>query len=763
MEDTAPRPAAVLDPRRFAVTLTIGVLLIHLLPGLPPWWTAALVAVPALLPWRWRRLWSGFALGFLLSLLNGQHWLAERWPESRQGEQHVVQGRVASLPSSDSDGTRFLFAPDDPALPRLIRVGWYHSDVPVHGGDCWKLDLRLHAPRGSLNPEGFDYEAWLYRQDIGALASAHGGEPCADRSGHFILRARDAIRQQYAKWLPDHPARGFIAALTLGDQSSLNSADWEVFQTTGTIHLVVIAGLHVGIIAGSLFFALRWLWSLIPALCLRVPAQRAAAIGAALLSLAYALLAGFETPAMRASLMVVLALSAALLSRRASGSRILALAWSAVLVLQPGAVLSPGLWLSFGAVAAIGYINSGRLGPIPAWRQLLAVQLILSVALAPLTLFFFQGLSWIAPFVNMVIVPALAVLMPLLLLSLLLALACPAIGVPALGYMADIFWKLHQGLAWLASHLSHPWLLTSAPPAALLLAAFAALLLCAPRGVPVRALGLFLLLPLLVPAKPDLPGGFRVVALDVGQGLALVVRTSHHSLVFDTGPAYGDSYDAGRNVVVPYLVGSGIGRPDLMIVSHADLDHRGGAPSIRRLLPPRQELGALATTPCRDGQQWKWDGIDFRILNPGDEGAESRNNGGCVLRISDGAHAALLPADIEAPAERRLLRDHASDLRADLLIAPHHGSRSSSTEAFVAAVRPKLVLYPAGFANSYHLPRREVVERYRALGVEDDMTGADGALCVDIDPHAGLQPLIAWRRTASHFWNAPVLPVAENP
>lgn len=762
MEDPAHRRLDWLDPRPFALALTLGVLLVHGLPDLPPWWTGFVVAVPALLPWRGRLIWSGFVLGFLLSLWNGERWQAQRWPESRQGESALVAGRVVSLPSSDGDATRFLFAPDDGKLPRLIRVGWYHSDVKVRGGDCWTLDLRMHAPRGALNPGGFDYEAWLYRQDIGALATAHGGEPCTDRHGYWILRAREAIREQYARWLPQHPARGFIAALTLGDQSELNSADWEVFQTTGTIHLVVIAGLHVGIIAGSLFFLLRWLWSLVPALCLRLPAQRAAAIGAAVLALGYALLAGFETPAMRASLMVVLALVAALLSRRASASRILALAWTATLLLQPGNILSPGLWLSFGAVAAIGYINSGRLGPIPAWRQLLAVQLVLSAALAPLTLFFFEGLSWIAPLVNIVIVPALAVLMPALAGALLLALLWPGAGVPALGLMADIFWKLHEILAWLAAHLSHPWWLTSAPPVTLLLAGLSALLLCAPRGLPVRPLGLILLLPLLLPMKPDLTGGFRVVALDVGQGLALVVRTAQHCLVFDTGAAYGDNYDAGRNVVVPYLVGTGIGRPDLMIVSHADLDHRGGAPSIRRLLPPREELGAVSARPCRDGQQWIWDGIDFRILNPPADGATSRNNSGCVLRISDGVHVALLPADIEAPAERRLLQEHPADLRADLLIAPHHGSKSSSTDAFVAQVHPKWVLYSAGFANSYHLPRREVVERYRALGVADDMTGTEGALSIDIDPKSGLGPLIAWRRQASHFWNAPVMTVQEN-
>jgi competence protein ComEC len=750
-----------LDPRIFAAALTAGVLLIHALPQLPPLWFSFLCALPALWPWRLRVSYSGFALGVLLTVWHGGHWLAERWPEVRQGEEHRVHGRVVSLPSLDGDALHFLFAPDDPDLPGLIRAGWYHGQAPVRGGDCWTLDLRLRAPHGSANPAGFDYEGWLYRQGIEALATVRDGQRCSESPAAGLLNLREAIRDRIDRWLPDHPARGLVSGLTIGDQSEIGSADWDVFRLTGTSHLVAVSGFNVAIVAGSVFFMLRWLWTLWPALCLWVPAQRAAAVGAAAVASFYAALAGFEAPVARATMMVLFALLAALLTRRASLTRILALAWIGVLVLQPAAVLSPGVWLSFGAVAAIAYVAGGRVGRIASWRQGITVQLMLSLVLAPLSLYFFQGVSWIAPLVNLAAVPIVALLTPLLVVALLLAWLWPGFGVPVLGTSAEVVWKMREGLAWIAQHLPQPWLPAAPSVVALLLALCGAVLLFAPRGLPTRLLGLVLLVPLAIPPRPGIERGVRIAVLDVGQGLAVAVQTAQHSLVFDTGPAYEEGFDAGRSVVVPYLVAQGVRRLDLLIVSHSDLDHRGGAPAVRAAVAPRAEYGALSATPCRDGQHWDWDGVQFDVLHP-DNAGWVHNNSGCVLRIETGGHAVLLPADIEAPAEQRLLHDHAAQLRADLLVAPHHGSRTSSTPGFVDAVHPQVVVFPAGFANSYRHPRAEVTGRYHAIGAREFMTGTEGAVIVDLDPDRGIERVVEWRQAAPHFWRAPMLPVAEN-
>ncbi len=760
--------AADIDPRLLAIVLTVGVLLVHALPALPPFWVCVLISIPALIPWRLRFWWSGFALGVLLSVWHGQQWLEQRWPESRQGEEHVVRGRIASLPARDGDALHFLFAPDasvdNAALPRLMRAGWYRTDVAPHGGECWILHMRMRAPRGSSNPAGFDYEGWLYRQGIEAVTTVREGTSCADATGGIsLLRLRDSIRDRYRMWLPDHPARGLVAALTVGDESELNDADWTIFRMTGTSHLVAVSGFNVAIVAGVAFFVLRWMWATVPALCLWLPAQKAGGIGAAIVALFYSALAGLEAPVMRATVMVLLAAFAVLLSHRASMSRMLALAWLAVLIPAPASVLSPGVWLSFGAVAAIAYVASDRVGPIPSWREGLTVQWLLSLALAPLGLWFFGGISWIALFINLLAVPIVAILTPVLVGALLLAWLWPWFGVPVLGTCAEIVWKLREDLAWLAQHLPHPWLAAAAPAPALIFAACGALLLFAPRGLPTRGLGLALLMPMFLPHQVSIVQGVRVAVLDVGQGLAVAIRTAHHAMVFDTGPAYEEGFDAGRSIVAPYLINEGVSRIDLLMVSHADLDHRGGAPAIRELLAPREEIGALTPEqPCRDGRNWNWDGIHFEILHP-DAGQWSRNNGGCVLRILVGDHAILLPADIEAPAEKHLLQIHRQQLRADLMVAPHHGSRTSSTPDFVAAVDPRLVIYAAGFANSYRLPRAEVERRYRALGARESMTGTQGAVIIDLDAEHGVRSVINWRAAAPRFWRAPPMPVAENP
>lgn len=787
---------------------TAGALTLLCLPQLPSaWWLLALI-LPALLPWPFRKLYAVTLLGVLLTFWQAQSRLDERWPQARDNDEVLMQGAIVSLPEAEAtnaaDATHqsnedssiapdarrnwhFLFAPDRAAraagAPSRIRTAWYRSDALLKGGQCWQFSLRLRAPHGSLNPGGSDYEEWMFRQDIGASASVRAASACDLAEGHYLLRLRQSISDQLQAWLPDHPAEPLIAALAVADKTRLRQSDWDVFRQTGTVHLMVIAGLHVGFLAAFAFWLCRSLWSLSTRLCLRWPAQRAGLAGSVIAALAYALLADLDAPVLRATLMLVTLAAAALFGGLARPSRALMLAWLAVVGSDPLGLLAPGLWLSFGAVAAILYLNAGSRGAGHTknrmrdhWRDLLKLQLLLSLTLAPLTLLFFQGASWIGPLANLLALPAMALLLPALLAALSLAFAWPAIGVPALKEVADAIGWAYGGLQWIAAHAPHPWLLMSAPIAALSLALIGVLLLCAPRGLPLRRLALLCFVPLLLPAKVAPERGFELTALDVGQGLAVVVRTAHHAMLFDAGPAFEEGFDAGRSVVVPYLLHEGLARLDLMMISHADLDHRGGAPAVRRLIEVTQERGAMAGTPCAAGQSWKWDEVQFIVLSgppPVAElpaasdsadvnepaktrGSHSSNNEGCVLRIAAGDHAVLLPADIERGVEAQLVAAESGLLRADVLLAPHHGSKTSSTPIFVDAVAPRLVIFPAGMNNPFHHPRAEVVARYAAEGAQMLMTGNSGAISLHVDPARGIEDLREWRRQSPRLWSAPI-------
>ncbi|MBI3171358.1 MAG: DNA internalization-related competence protein ComEC/Rec2, partial [Hydrocarboniphaga effusa] len=584
----------------------------------------------------------------------------------------------------------------------------------LRGGECWRFTLRLRTPHGSLNPGGFDYEGWLFRQGIGATATVRAAERCESTRRRPILEWRQKIADEIRGALPGHPAQGLLIALVVGDGSGLSAADWDAFRATGTSHLVAISGFNIAIIAGVAYFLFRWLWSAFPALCLRLPAQRAGLLGSALFAWFYALLAGFEPPVQRAVLMLWIVLAALWLHRLSTPSRVLALAWLAVLLLDPFAITSPGLWLSFSAVAAIFYVSLGRLRAPGLWHGLVWLQLLMAVALAPLTLYFFQGASWIAPLVNLLAVPLFMLLTPWVLGAVLVYLFAPLLGLPLLGSAAKVLEWFRMGLDY-AAQLPDLWLPASPPLAALLLALLGVVLLFAPRGLPLRPLGALCLLPMLLAPGSAPRGGFELTALDVGQGQAVVVRTTKHALLFDAGPAFEEGFDAGESVVAPFLLKQGLRRLDLLLLSHGDNDHSGGVPAVRKRMKVAAEVGTAGAARCEDGMSWVWDAVRFDVLNPGSADG-SDNDSSCVLKIEGGGFSVLLPGDIEKAAEQRLLAGHRERLKSDVLIAPHHGSKTSSTAAFVQAVQPKVVIYSAGWRNHFGHPRPEVLERYTAIG-----------------------------------------------
>ena len=754
--DAGPRTSESAGGRAGLIAAFVaGVLLVQQLPALPPLavLTALLLPLPFLGRWRWP--YAVLVLAATLTILRADLRLADRWPPSRHGEDVVLRAWIDGLPEREFGDWRFVVRPGDRDLPQRIRVSWYRSQAQLRAGQCWDFTLRLRTPHGSLNPGGLDYERWLFSNHYGATAYVREARRCADSDRHRgVGPIRQTLSDRLHAGLPQHPGLPLLSALLIGDRSGLDDDDWRVLRESGTSHLVAISGLHVALIAGVAFWLMRWAWALWPRLCLLWPAQRVAAIAAALAAAAYSAMAGFSLPTLRALLMLLVFVVASLLGRLSSSFITLGLAAVVVLLLDPFAALAPGFWLSFGAVAAILYVVSGRAAPATPYRGFLRLQAVLGLLLIPASLWYFDGASLISPIVNLLAVPLFAIVLPVLLLATGLAL-CWDVMLPLLGVCASALAQLMQGLAWLVDHLTWAWLPLSVNGFSVLLAAVGVLLLAAPRGLPLRVLGLLLCVPLLFPPKQSPEQGFRLTALDVGQGLAVVVRTKTHTLVYDAGPAYAGGFDAGDMVVVPYLRSRGVRRVDRLMLSHGDNDHAGGVAAIRAALPVVSELGV--ERPCRAGARWNWDGVQFRVLHPDVALASgSDNNRSCVLRIDAPQGSALLSGDIEREAESHLLSTMPDALAADLLLAPHHGSRTSSSEAFVNAVSPRLVIFAAGWRHHFGHPHPEVVARYRALGADMATTGVEGAVSVRFEGQG--RPVQRWRRTHRRYWNAPAEP-----
>ncbi|MFP4278671.1 MAG: DNA internalization-related competence protein ComEC/Rec2 [Halochromatium sp.] len=783
---------------------------------------AMLASLLLALSGRWRR-WLGWpltavALGLCWSHLWVCSLLCAPFPEALVQQDVTVVGRIAALPDVTRERARFVFAVERLShageaidFSGRVRLSWYRGAPALMAGERWRFTVRLKLPHGFANPGGFDYERWLFRQRIKATGYVRAEPPPqrleAGAGRYWLHRWRQHLRERLRQALPAGVGAALVPALVIGDRSALAPADWQVFSRTGTAHLIAISGLHVGLVAGALLVLIRRAWALFPGLALRLAAPRAGALAALAAAFGYAALAGFAISTQRALVMLAVVLIAVLMGRTLRAASALLLALAAVLLVDPAAVLDYGFWLSFGAVAVLLYALRGRLGP-PGWiARWGAAQWAVGLGLLPLLIAFFGQASLIAPLVNLLAVPLFGLLLPVILLATLAFLLSdwdwPLLAVDGL---------LTQGYALLAWAADLPWatlILGGRPGWVWLLAGLGTLLLLAPRGVPGRWLGILLLLPLgLVRPSAPAPGELQVTLLDVGQGLAGVLRTHRHTLVYDTGPGFPSGFNTGEAVVAPYLRHRGIDSIDLLIISHADLDHAGGlqgllaAVKTRRILSGepdeiRAELGSepnlgggaetsvetgaddgnglerkpggvaveVPVEPCRRRQRWHWDGVDFAILHPVDP-AGSGNNRSCVLRVSVGETRLLWPGDAEAEVERQLLQREGEALASEVLIAAHHGSASSTTGPFLARVSPRLVLFSMGWKNRYGFPARSVRERVIAAGAASLDTVSAGAIELWVDPLTGLRLERPYREQADQLWRhrpAPAIPQRSRP
>lgn len=684
-----------------------------------------------------------------------QRHLDSRWPTARAGQTVTLSGRVAGIVDHDPYRARFVLARDTP--PYRSRLSWYDAGENLLPGDCLTAAVKLDPPHGSANPGTFDYEAWLWRERIDATGYIREIGRCDRGPDASIDRWRALALQRMDTILDGSPMQGIIGALTLGARGDISDAQWDVLRATGTSHLVAISGLHIGLIAAWLYILTRWLalrlWPGGPVLTLAAGSALAAA-------LAYALLAGLALPTQRALVMVAAGLFAVVAMRHVRASRVLAVAALAVLAWSPVSVITPGFWLSFGAVAWLLYLAR--------WMRrrrvagFLVLQLGLVAGTAPLTLGLFGQASLVAPLVNAVLIPVAAFLVPVLLLSVFLALSLPAVGAPLLQMIAAGMSAAWPGLEAVAHW---PWatLHTGAPDAiALVLAMAAVALVLLPAGLPGRWLAPVLLLPALLGWRPAIdtiaPGGYRLNVLDVGQGLAIVVRTRAHTLIYDAGPAYRTGFNAGDAFVVPYLRHVGRTRVDRMLISHGDIDHVGGAQAVVQSLDVHERVGAGGSRRCLAGERWRWDGVRFALVYPapGDLTVDSESNArSCVLRIQGPGGTTLLTGDIEAQTENMLVDRDAAALDADILVVAHHGSGSSSSAGFVSAVSPHAALISAGWHNRWGFPDPAVRARLESQAQQVVNTATAGAIAVHVPPRRNAIEIAAWRAQTPRVWRVP--------
>jgi competence protein ComEC len=719
-----------------------------------PAWAYGLVALFALLAlWprggmRGLRVVLAFAaLAFALTGWRAAWFQAHALDPSIEGKDVAVTGTVAAMPQRADGGIRFRFEVEsaDAPLPPQLLLGWYGTQagedmgeagaVPaLHAGERWRFNVRVKAPHGNVNPHGFDYELWMWERDLQATGYVRAGprDPAPQRIAqgwrHPVERARQAVRDAVYERVEDARTAGVLAALVTGDQNAIERGDWDIFRATGVAHLMSISGLHITMFAWAAALATGAAWRRSSRLCLAWPAQHAALAGGVLFAAAYALFSGWGVPAQRTIWMLATVAALRLAGRRWPWTHVWLLACAVVVAIDPWAMLQPGFWLSFVAVGVLFAADPGTHRAeggsqlAQSLRKALHEQWVVTLALTPLGVLLFGQVSVVGLVANAIAIPWVTlVVTPLALAGVAFHPVWDVAGAAVAG--------LRFALEWLASLPFATIAMPAAPLWAGVLGVAGGLLLAMRLPWHVRTLGIALVLPVLLwqPQRPA-PGAFDVLAADIGQGNALVVRTAGHTLVYDSGPRYGPESDAGHRVIVPLLRAFGE-RVDVLVLSHRDSDHTGGAAAVLAMQPQAQLLSSIEdghelqsirrAARCSAGQHWAWDGVDFDVLHPqaADYAAPAKPNAmSCVLRISGGQRTALLVGDLEAPQEGRLVAA-AAPLRADLLLVPHHGSKTSSSPAFLDAVHPALALVQAGYRNRFGHPAAPVVARYRERGI----------------------------------------------
>lgn len=748
----------------YILPFATGILVVQQLSDLPTslFWIVFFIVVTIILAvfhyWRW----VIFVIGIMWAVGVSALRLADRLPESSEGQLIKIEGHVIGLPNVDERRVKFDFSVAKPNqnFPKKLRLSWYFPKQTIKTGQYWTFTVKLKQPHGMFNPSGFDYEKYLFVQNIQATGYVRGKpKPQLNESQSITMSVgvlRQLISDKLNIYLKDSPHKGVVKALTIADKQDLTQQQWTVFRQTGTVHLLAISGLHIGLISGLMYFLIQWIAL---RLSLTSPHQYAAC-AAILIAIFYAALAGFSLPTQRSLLMLTVAMMTVMWQRKITAVNTISLTLFVVLIIDPLAVLSVGFWLSFLAVISIIYVIAGRLGRVGYWQGVMKVHWVTAIGLAPLLLYSFQQISLISPIANFITVPLVSFLIvPLCFILVILLFMSPMLVEYCLLVITTLLQWLDQFLVVLAG-FSYATISSIAPPIYTIpFALLGIFILIAPRGMPVRWIGLIFLLPTAFVHNTKLKQGeVTMTLLDVGQGLSAVVETAQHTLVFDTGVKYSNSYNMGDVVIVPFLESKGIDIIDLLVISHGDNDHKGGMESI---IQQKNVIKIMSSMPklykeglsmrCLSGQVWEWDQVRFEVLAPADDFVGGKNDNSCVIKVISSHGTMLLTGDIESSAEEWLVDHVAEQLDSDVMIAPHHGSKTSSSMSFLQRVSPQTILIPTGYRNKFHFPHTKVIDRYNTIESNWMNTAEEGALIVQMKDNS-IQ-INSSRKEWGKYWN----------
>lgn len=719
--------------------------------------------------------------GFLWVLLRA-HWVLDvNLPSELQGKDLFATGVIASIPIESNRKHRFEFDIEnlmygDKKIESVgkVRLSLYKSHnsnkskIKLKAGQRWQFWIRLKQPHGFMNPGSFDYEGWLYQKKIRATGyirlnnkKRQFAKKVSDKSnGYHFSVFRQNLYEKLKILTANSNYGGILIALAMGEREGITQQQWQVFRATGTSHLVAISGLHIGLLAGFVFFLVRRFWPYLGSASLMLASPRAAALIAIFIAAFYAALSGFAVPAQRALIMLSIVMLSIFKLHKVQSSQVLSFALLMVLLIDPVCVLSAGFWLSFAAITIIAIAAFGRLNVDNNWKIWGRLQWRISLVLIPLLIFLFQQASLISPLTNLFAIPVVSFLIvPVVLFATSLAGFSSELPLLLFSLADNILIAFWWSLSFLADTPISQWYGVKPTIVSLCLASLGFVLLLSPKGWPAKYMGFFLLIPLVWP-NTETPANneVEITLLDVGQGLAAVVQTQKHALLFDTGPKFSPSFDTGAAVVIPFLRHKNINRLDKVILSHKDNDHRGGFSSIKKKITITQVLSSYdekGSDSCRSGDNWRWDGVLFEILNP-EVGHQykKRNNASCVLRVSVGKESVLLSADIEKKAEKQLLERYSDKLQSTYLIAPHHGSKTSSSVPFLEVVNPDYVLIPVGYRNRYRMPHSSVLERYNTHSIKSLSTFSSGAVTIKLGQKNNSFSPYEYRKKHLKYWNS---------
>lgn len=714
-----------------------------------------------------------FLFGFIWTAWCAHSLLSWSLPKNFEGKSILVNGYIQSIPNTDAWQTNFNFLLDainheDYKLNKkvLVKLTWRNNNHSLKVGDKWQLLVRLKRIHTSQNPGSFDYEAWALQKGLratGYVVSSSEKNILIDHYWYFypINQIRQLLAKNIKAHLPNSNTSHWLLALTIGQRTGIEANDWRILRRTGTNHLMAIAGLHIGIIATIVHYCFAYLWRRIPKLMLWLPASQAsacAALGAAFL---YSGLAGFSIPTQRACLMLTVFIATLLIRRQVQSWQSWSVALLLILLINPLSVLTESFWLSFGTIALIIFGMQGRIAPNGVWWKWGRVQWVIGVGLIPMSLYFFGECSLVSFIANCVAVPWLAFfILPFCFLSAVFILFLPKLAEVLLLTADKSLSLLWMCLTWLSDLSFSTWNQVMPNYTILVITIIAYLIFLLPSGFPGRWLSIVWMLPLIFYQfpKPNM-GTYWLTMLDVGQGLAIVVQTHSHILVYDTGPKYHDNFDLGEQVVVPFLKTINTKKIDMLIVSHADNDHSGGA---QALISTFSVLNIRASVPekiisshvqlCLSGEKWQWDGVNFEFIYPSRDFLKLGNDSSCVLRIDNGQTKILLTGDIEHFAEKILINHSYDKLSADILQAPHHGSKTSGLNNFIEAVHPKVVLYSVGYRNRYHFPHASIVKSYSEINAQQFSTSDSGSIQIKMGQTKESLNVFLYRKAHRKYW-----------